>query len=169
MTASTIAFGNTLPVLPCAPLCDASDRYDNDIARQLPLHVPALRRYARTLTGDTTAADDLVQDCAERALARAHLWQGWGSVRAWLFTIMHNLQANNRRRAACRPRLTSIDHVVDPPGPAGQLDKLMVNDTLVALRHLSPTHREVLSLVVVEGMTYAEAAEITGVAPGTVM
>lgn len=140
-----------------------------DVVRELPRHLPALRRYARALTGDAAAADDLVQDCAERALSRAHLWRRPGNMRAWLFTIMHNLNANNRRRAASRPRLAAIHDLPEPSWPAGQLERLATNQTLAAINRLSEAHREVLILVAIEGMAYAEAAEILGVPPGTVM
>jgi RNA polymerase sigma-70 factor (ECF subfamily) len=141
----------------------------NDVADQLPQHLPALRRYARALTGDTTAADDLVQDCAERALSRAHLWRSPGNMRAWLFTIMHNLNANNRRRIAIRPRLAAIEDVPEPSWPAGQFEHLAARQTLAALRQLSDDHREVLTLVAIEGMAYAEVAEVLGLPAGTVM
>ena len=141
----------------------------DDVARELPQHLPALRRYARALTGDVTAADDLVQDCAERALSRAHLWRRPGNMRAWLFTLMHNLNANNRRRAASRPRLAAVQDVPEPSWPAGQLERLAANQTLAAIRQLSEAHREVLILIAIEGMAYVEAAEVLGVPPGTVM
>ncbi|MCW5745556.1 MAG: sigma-70 family RNA polymerase sigma factor [Alphaproteobacteria bacterium] len=141
----------------------------NEVAEQLPQHLPALRRYARALTGNVAAADDLVQDCAERALSRAHLWRQPGNMRAWLFTILHNINANNRRRAAAGPRLAAIEDVPEPSWPADQLERLMANRTLAALRQLSDDHREVLILVAIEGMAYAEAAEVLGVAIGTIM
>lgn len=147
----------------------SSDDATNDVFRHLPQHLPALRRYARALTGDAAAADDLVQDCAERALSRAHLWRQPGNMRAWLFTIMHNLNANNRRRAATRPRLAAIQDVPEPSWPAGQFERMATNQTLAAMRQLSDDHREVLILVAVEGMAYADAAEVLGVPPGTVM
>jgi DNA-directed RNA polymerase specialized sigma24 family protein len=53
--------------------------------------IPRLRRYARALMKDATAADDLVQDCVERALSRLHLYTTGTNLRAWLFTIMHGL------------------------------------------------------------------------------
>ena len=151
---------------------DAAEPRQNDaadVARELPQHLPALRRYARALTGDVTAADDLVQDCAERALSRAHLWRRPGNMRAWLFTIMHNLNANNRRRAASRPRLAAVQDVPEPSWPAGQLERLAANQTLAAIRQLSEAHRDVLILIAIEGMAYVEAAEILGIPPGTVM
>jgi RNA polymerase sigma-70 factor (ECF subfamily) len=59
--------------------------------------IPRLRRYARALTGDRSAADDLVQDTLERALSRFHLWREGSDLRAWLFTIMHNVYVNQIR------------------------------------------------------------------------
>lgn len=141
----------------------------SEVADLLPQHVPALRRYARALTGDAASADDLVQDCVERALTRAHLWRQPGNLRAWLFTIMHNLNANNRRRAAVRPRLAAMEDVPEPSWPAGQLERLAANQTLAAIGKLSADHREVLILIAIEGMAYAEAAEVLGVPAGTVM
>jgi RNA polymerase sigma-70 factor (ECF subfamily) len=135
----------------------------------LPQHVPALRRYARALVGDVQMADDLVQDCLERALSRAHLWRRPGNLRAWLFTIMHNLHANDRRRAASRPRAASIDDVMEPGRPASQIESMAAREMLTALRHLSLEHRQVLLLVALEGMSYAEIAGVLGVPIGTVM
>ena len=62
--------------------------------------IPRLRRYARALTGDRSAADDLVQDTLERALSRFHLWRLGSDLRAWLFTIMHNIYVNQARSRA---------------------------------------------------------------------
>jgi RNA polymerase sigma-70 factor (ECF subfamily) len=152
-----------------APPAERSTDEAGSVALELPQHLPALRRYARALTGDVTAADDLVQDCAERALSRAHLWRRPGNMRAWLFTIMHNLNANNRRYAASRPRLAAIQDVPEPSWPAGQLQRLATTQTLAAIRQLSDDHREVLILVAVEGMAYAEAAAVLDIPCGTVM
>lgn len=141
----------------------------SEVADLLPQHVPALRRYARALTGDAASADDLVQDCIERALTRAHLWRQPGNLRAWLFTIMHNINANEKRRMASRPRLATIDDVPEPSRPASQVERLMANETLAALKMLSVEHRQVLLLVALEGLQYAEVAEVLGVPVGTVM
>ncbi|MCW5746000.1 MAG: sigma-70 family RNA polymerase sigma factor [Alphaproteobacteria bacterium] len=141
----------------------------SEVSDLLPQHVPALRRYARALTGDGAAADDLVQDCVERALTRAHLWRQPGNLRAWLFTIMHNINANERRRAASRPRLATIDDIPEPAQPASQIGKLMASETFAALKMLSMEHRQVLLLVALEGLQYAEVAEVLGVPVGTVM
>src|SRR5690348_17614456 len=63
----------------------------------LAQHIAALRRYARALLGDRIEAEDLVQDCLARALSRAHLWRPGSDLRAWLFTILHNIHVNNVR------------------------------------------------------------------------
>ena len=60
-------------------------------------HIPRLRRYARALTGDRHAVDDLVQDTLERAVNKLHLWRPGSDMRAWLFSIMHNVFVNQKR------------------------------------------------------------------------
>src|ERR1700682_5451374 len=70
----------------------------NDFARLLEVEIPRLRRYARALTRDVSRADDLVQSCLTRAVAKQHLWQPGTDLRAWLFTILHNQHVNVVRR-----------------------------------------------------------------------
>jgi len=70
-----------------------------DYARLLEAEIPRLRRYARALTRDVTRADDLVQSCLARAVAKQHLWQPGTDLRAWLFTILHNQHVNDVRRS----------------------------------------------------------------------
>ena len=70
-----------------------------DIHRSIEVEIPRLRRYARALTRDVVAADDLVQDCLARALGKLHLWEEGTDLRAWLFTILHNQYVNQVRRA----------------------------------------------------------------------
>ena len=67
---------------------------------EIETHVPALRRYARALTHDVDSADDLVQDCLERAIRKRGLWRPTGPLRAWLFRILLNVHRNDLRRAA---------------------------------------------------------------------
>ena len=71
----------------------------NDFARLLEVEIPRLRRYARALTRDVARADDLVQSCLTRAVAKQHLWQPGTDLRAWLFTILHNQHVNDVRRS----------------------------------------------------------------------
>src|SRR5436305_8798556 len=82
--------------------------------------IPALRRYARALTRDAEAADDLVQDTLVRALRSEHLFHG-GDIRSWLYTILTNLNRNRLRSLARRPVLTPIedDDASGAPGPDG--------------------------------------------------
>ena len=68
----------------------ASGGVEQDLQRQIEALIPRLRRYARALVHDSVAADDLVQDCLARAIAKIHLWQEGSDLRAWLFTILHN-------------------------------------------------------------------------------
>ena len=127
--------------------------------------IPALRRYARALTRDTEAADDLVQDTLVRALRSEHLFHG-GEIRSWLYTILTNLNRNRLRSLARRPTLMPIEDNDGPntPGPdAGGRD---INR---ALTSLVEEQRSALLLVVLEGLSYREVAEVQGVPIGTVM
>lgn len=133
-------------------------------------HIPRLRRYARALLqGDRLAADDLVQDCLERALSRKHHWKPGTDLRAWLFTIMHNLYANQVRRGCNGPRFVPLAEGEEAPSPATGSGELELQDLTRAMEQLSPEQRELLLLVSLEGLSYREAAQILGVAEGTVM
>jgi RNA polymerase sigma-70 factor (ECF subfamily) len=127
--------------------------------------IPALRRYARALTRDADIADDLVQDTLVRALRSEHLFHG-GEIRSWLYTILTNLNRNRLRSLARRPALSPIDDndAPDMTGPeAGG------RDIERALATLVEDQRTALLLVVLEGLSYREIAEIQGVPIGTVM
>lgn len=129
--------------------------------------IPRLRRYARALTRDLAQADDLVQDTLERALVKLELWQPGSDLRAWLFTLMHNLFVNQVR--ANRPRETDLDEARDVPVDGGQMDALALRDIHAALGRLPTEQREVILLVGLEQFGYGEAADILGVPLGTVM
>ncbi|MFP5409600.1 MAG: sigma-70 family RNA polymerase sigma factor [Gammaproteobacteria bacterium] len=130
-------------------------------------HLPRLRRYARALTRDASRADDLVQDTLERALTKLDLWQPGSDLRAWLFTLMHNLFVNQIR--ARRPQETVIDDAPDEPVSGGQSEAMAARDIHAALGRLPEEQREVLLLVGLEQFGYAEAAQVLGVPIGTVM
>ena len=130
--------------------------------------VPRLRRYARALTGNRDDADDLVQDTLERAWAKSGLWRGVTDMRAWLFSAMHNLHVDGVRR----PRLHTVMHDEDTleiPVAATQGDRLAVLDLEAALERLPVEQKEILLLVALEDMSYAEVAQTLGVPIGTVM
>lgn len=140
------------------------------VESQIEVLIPNLRRYARALTGDASAADDLVQDCLERALTRLSLWRRGSNLRAWLFTIMRNVWLNELGRRAARPDFAASEDGLDQQSaPANQTDRLVMRDLATALSHLSPDQREAVLLVGLEGLSYAEVAEVTGVPMGTVM
>src|ERR1700741_948537 len=127
--------------------------------------IPALRRYARALTRNADTADDLVQDTLVRALRSEHLFHG-GDVRSWLYTILTNLNRNRLRSLARRPALLSLEDN-DAPDLAGP--EAGGRDIERALALLVEEQRIALLLVVLEGLTYREVAEIQGVPIGTVM
>jgi RNA polymerase sigma-70 factor, ECF subfamily len=127
--------------------------------------IPALRRYARALTRDAEAADDLVQDTLVRALRSEHLFRD-GDVRSWLYTILTNLNRNRLRSLARRPTLTPIEDE-DAPDAAGP--EAGGRDIERGLATLVDDQRSALLLVVLEGLSYREVAEAQGVPIGTVM
>jgi RNA polymerase sigma factor (sigma-70 family) len=131
-------------------------------------HVPALRRYARLLTGDATRADDLVQDTLERACVKWSLWRPGSALRSWLMTLMHHLYLNQRRDHRHDDGHAALDEEHEPAHePIVQLGERL--DLQQALARLPPGQREVLLLVAVEEYTYSEAAAILDIPIGTVM
>ena len=129
--------------------------------------LPSLRRYARVLTGDAWAADDLVQDTLERACSKWLLWRTGSNLRAWLFTLMHNLYLNQRRALPALAPL-DIDEVQDLlPGARAPSDDAL--DLERCLQRLPADQRAVLLLVAMEDMSYEDTARILGIPVGTVM
>jgi RNA polymerase sigma-70 factor (ECF subfamily) len=138
-----------------------------DFNHEMTQVIPQLRRYARGLVNHREKADDLVQDCLERALSRRHLWDDTRAIRPWLFTIMHNIYANAARRFSHTPDLVSIDQVEESASPT-TVD-MSLNDLNVALSQLSLQHREIILLIGLEQMSYKETAEVLDIPLGTVM
>ena len=142
----------------------------NELAEQLEQQIPRLRRYALALVGDPTRADDLVQDCLERAWSRGHLFRPGSDLRAWLFTILHNLHANAARRYNSRPAEVSLaDDGYTPATPATQGDAVALSELRTALNEVPDDQRQVLLMVGMEQMTYQEVAIVLGIPIGTVM
>lgn len=136
--------------------------------QQLLHWVPRLRRYARALTADRDDADDLVQDTLERAWAKSGLWRGVADMRGWLFSVMHNLHVDGVRR----PRLPTIamdDDTPEVPVAPTQSERLEMMDLQAALEQLPLEQREIVLLVALEDMAYADVAETLGIPIGTVM
>ena len=137
-------------------------------SERLLVWLPRLRRYARALAGQRDDADDLVQDTLERAWARLHLWRGVADMRAWLFGIMHNLHVDGVRRPRLRT-VTMDDDTPEQPVAPTQGERLALLDLQAALEALPVEQKEVLLLVGLEGMSYADAAATLGIPIGTVM
>src|SRR3954471_20670093 len=141
----------------------------NDFARLLEAEIPRLRRYARALTRDVARADDLVQSCLTRAVAKQHLWQPGTDLRAWLFTILHNQHVNDVRRSVRE----GINVAVEEMAPvltvqSNAVAVLQLRDLEAAIARLPQEQRQVILLVGLEGMRYEEVAAILGVPVGTV-
>ena len=142
---------------------------------ELVAALPRLRRYARVLTGDINRADDLVQDTLARAWEKRGLWHPGSDLRAWLFTIMHNVHVNQfsiRRRQLAESSLDADD------GPAAgweipvretQSDRVELTEVLMLIRRLPTEQREVLMLAAVEELRYEDIARVQGIPIGTVM
>jgi RNA polymerase sigma-70 factor (ECF subfamily) len=132
--------------------------------------VPALRRYARALTRNADRADDLVQDCLERAIRKRSLWQPTGSLKGWLFRILLNLYRNELRTSRRRGDHVPVETLlVEPAVAPAQPGRIALAEMSRAIDTLAAEQREALLLVVLEGMSYAEAAEAIGVPIGTLM
>ena len=142
----------------------------NDMLLQVEPLIPALRRYARSLVRNHATADDLVQDCLERAVSRWHQRRD-GDPRPWLFAILHNLAVNQFRQAKTRGQHVTIEETSerDLGEDAVQERKLMYQDVLNTLARLPEDQRAVLLLVAVEDLSYADAAKVLNIPVGTVM
>jgi len=138
----------------------------NEAERLVEL-IPRLRRYARALVGDRASADDLVQDTLERAWAKLHLYRRGTDLRAWLFTVMHNVHVNKVR--ATRVTDTLEDELPELAQRASQGDTLLLRDLDRAIARLPAEQRAVLLLVTLEEMSYEEVARALGIPAGTVM
>jgi len=151
-----------MPSLPTAmtrPFADA-----------LVAQLPGLRRYAMALVGNAALADDLVQDCIERALGQEAQLRESERIAAWLRRILHNLYIDEIRRGKRRGREHDIadlaDHLeLSAPAP----DNSAALEFIHAVNRLSVEHRQILLLVSVEELSYREIADELDVPLGTVM
>ena len=129
----------------------------------------AMKRYAITLTRDVHTADDLVQDCMERALRKWTMRRAGVPLRAWLFTMMRNLHVDGWRQAK-RRQTESLETMTSPPAiPPTQENHVELNRLLARVMSLPDDQRVALILVSVEGFTYREAAQTLGVPEGTIL
>lgn len=138
----------------------------NEAQRLVDL-IPRLRRYARALVNDHASADDLVQDTLERAWAKLHLYRRGTDLRAWLFTVMHNVHVNKVRSARATDPLD--DEMPELAQRAAQGESLVVRDLDRAIARLPEEQRAVLLLVTLEEMSYDQVSRALGIPIGTVM
>jgi RNA polymerase sigma-70 factor (ECF subfamily) len=144
----------------------------NDVKRLVEPLIPALRRYAGVLIRDRDAADDLVQDCLERAISRWGQRRADSDTRTWLFAILHNLAVSRLRQKARRGEHLALETVGDSAALSQAPDqehRLRHAELLRALADLPEDQRSVVLLVSVEDLSYAEAARVVGAPIGTVM
>jgi len=136
--------------------------FDRDLVGSLP----ELQRFARRLTRDPAQADDLVQDCVERALRNREKFEPGTNLEAWLVTIMKNLHFTRYQRER---RITQTELAEDTLSTApAQMWPIMVRETGEAIERLSPNHRQLIRIVAIDGRSYEEAAEELGVSIGTI-
>jgi RNA polymerase sigma factor (sigma-70 family) len=142
---------------------------DDAFGAALEQHIPALRRYAFALLREHEGADDLVQDCLERALSRWRLRRPDGDLRAWLFTILRNLYINSYNTRRRRGTPLPLDAIPPPTSAPAQERGLDLHDVLTALDHLPEEQKSLLLLIGVEDLSYDDAARVLGVPVGTIM
>jgi RNA polymerase sigma-70 factor (ECF subfamily) len=147
-----------------------SDGSPTDFSDRLLAHLPRLRRYAIALTRNITLADDLVQDCIERACRKQDLLQDPERLMGWLRTTLINLYRDNLRRERRRGVPLELDAVLDLAGSDPlPSDWLAMKELASAMDLLSPDHREILLLAALEDLSYREIADTLHLPMGTVM
>lgn len=151
------------------------DRARTEATRQfaamLIAEIPRLRRYATAWLGNAADADDLVQDCMERALERRETLRDPARLGSWLLAILHNLHVSGVRTRQRRGHVTlglhSLEEELLRHAPAA--DRERMRDLVRGMEQLSEEHRQVLLLVALEGLSYREIADVLEVPLGTVM
>jgi RNA polymerase sigma-70 factor (ECF subfamily) len=140
-----------------------------DIYKDVAAEIPNLRRYARALTRDRDVADDLVQEVLTRALTKLHLWRPDTNLRAWLLSIMHNQNVNRTRRSIRAGTTVEVkDSEAQLHRTANQHASLELRDLDRSLGRLPEEQRAVILMIGLEGMVYADVAEVLGIPVGTV-
>src|SRR5262249_43257555 len=140
----------------------------SEFPQLLEAEIPRLRRYARALTRDVVRADDLVQGCPTRAMAKQHLWQPGTHLQAWLFTMLRNELISELRRSARDRQMVSIDDAVPPPSVnPDAFHVLQLRDLATAMSKLPIEQRQAILLIGLEGMCYEEAASVLDIPIGT--
>jgi len=141
---------------------------DSEFKSQLAAVIPHLRAFGRSISGSRDLADDLVQETLMKAWAARQRFQAGTNMRAWTFIILRNLYLSQMRRARFKGEWDDLvaDRLL--AAPASQDRHVELGDMQRALLHLPQPQREALILVGAGGFAYEEAAEICGVAVGTI-
>jgi len=140
-----------------------------DLEEMIERQVPRLRRFARALLRDAEEADDLVQSCLNTAWRRAQQWRPETDLRVWLFSILHNLNANMSQGPFRPANSGSTTEGSRDPGSLGQDNNVDLSAIQQGLAQLAQDHHEVLLLVCLEQMNYEQVADILGIPVGTVI
>ena len=140
-----------------------------EVAKHIEEHIPALRRYALALARNPIAANDLVQDCIVRALTKSRLYRPGTNLRAWLFTILHNLHVSEARRNGKWKKPADPEAALDSLSvPPAQTSAVMLRAVQRAMMALPDHQRLILYSVGVEGKSYEEVSEEFDIPVGTV-
>ena len=141
-----------------------------DLCRDLPDHMPSLRRYAMAIAGNRADCEDLVQETLIRAIVSLRAEREIRDLRSYLFSILHNVRVSQARGRDRGVVTISFDGLADELPTAGnQHDAAELKSVLSAVSHLPEEQRDVVVLVCVRGYAYREAAERLNVPVGTVM
>jgi RNA polymerase sigma-70 factor (ECF subfamily) len=139
------------------------------IRHQMVQLLPRLRRFAIALTGSAADGDDLVQDTVERALKNLHAWEPGSRLDSWMFRIAKNRFIDTRRSAkrGKTETIETIDDYAALDGERAMQSHLTFQDTAKALQTLPVEQRQAVALVLVDGLSYREAADILEIPIGT--
>jgi RNA polymerase sigma-70 factor (ECF subfamily) len=139
--------------------------------RRIEPYLDRLYGYALSLTGDPQDAMDLVQECAARAIGARRIPDDASAYRAWLFRILRNIFLDSVRRQRHAPEpMAGVEETNAQPGAWHCERDLIASLTVrMGMRKLSPDHRDIISLVDIAGLSYAETAALLGIPEGTVM
>ena len=156
-------------MMPASTPAPRTEKPENpDFKNELLGLVPFLRAFARSLTGNPEAADDLAQETLVKAWQSRSSFIPGTNLKAWLFTILRNQFYSDRRRAWRQAPWDQEAAERIPGGADDQVYSAELSDTVRALRHLSDEQREALILVGAGGFSYEDAAAICKCAVGTV-
>ena len=142
---------------------------DPAIQAELVALLPRLRRFARGLAGVPDQADDLVQAACERALARIHQWTPGTRLDSWMFGIMKNAWIDEIRARRRRDRVHAPAEAGETVGDASADARDIALSVQAAMERLPEEQRLAVALVLVEGQSYKDAAELLGIPIGTLM